>query len=115
MYNDTDHPRSTRLQGIHAILGMDVVSFSTLEDDDQVTAVEALYTWIRQAIRGEGLVEADYRWSPAGDGGYLTFATQEGCSRAIDIAFSILKNLITLLGHLGIEVIFNFDSLFMWA
>jgi len=81
--------RST-LGGAHAVLGMDISSFSTLHDDDQILAIENLLRWIKEALAYQSIGEADYRWSPAGDGGYLTFASINAGRRAIDVAFSII-------------------------
>ena len=78
------------LTGLLAVLGIDIVSFSTLEDEDQVFAVKEMYGWISQSLRGEDISEIHYRWSPAGDGGYITF-NEDVSGQAIDIAFSILK------------------------
>lgn len=82
--------RST-LGGAHAVLGMDISSFSTLHDDDQIQAIENLLRWIREALAYQSIGDTDYRWSPAGDGGYLTFASMNACRRAIDVAFSIIE------------------------
>lgn len=79
----------TEIKGVHAVLGVDVVSFSTLSDDDQIKAIAYLLEIVGQSLSGEGITERDYRWSPAGDGGYLTFQTREACIKAIDVAFSI--------------------------
>ncbi|MEM8614886.1 MAG: hypothetical protein AAGF93_22970 [Cyanobacteria bacterium P01_H01_bin.105] len=72
---------------------MDMVSFSTLSDDDQLRAIEALIHWVKSALAFHGLTEKDYCWSPAGDGGYITFDDKEACSKAIDVAFSIFEKL----------------------
>jgi CRP-like cAMP-binding protein/class 3 adenylate cyclase len=79
------------LGGVHAVLGLDIVSFSTLQDDDQVAAMEHLLGWINEALANYSIGEAEYRWSPAGDGGYLTFASADACRAAIDVAFSIAE------------------------
>ena len=87
-------PRSSAARppfgGTLAILGTDIVSFSKLHDDDQLRAIDNLLRWTDQALRYHGIEESEYRWSPAGDGGYLTFAPSGG-ARAIDAAFSILQ------------------------
>jgi CRP-like cAMP-binding protein/class 3 adenylate cyclase len=83
--------RNADLGGVHAVLGVDIVSFSTLDDDDQVRAIEHLLAWISEALAFCGISEADYRWSPAGDGGYVTFAAWAACRSAIDVAFSIAQ------------------------
>src|ERR1700730_13862914 len=79
--------------GAHAVLGMDISSFSMLHDDDQIQAIENLIRWINEALAYHSIGEPDYRWSPAGDGGYLTFASSNACRRAIDVAFSIIEKM----------------------
>jgi len=76
--------------GVVAILGMDIVSFSKFPDDDQIRAVAELQRWVREAMSGQGVGESQYRWSPAGDGGYLTFEP-DVCEKAIDVAFAIAE------------------------
>ncbi len=82
--------------GVHAVLGVDIVSFSTLEDADQVIAIENLLAWIDEALAFNGISENDYRWSPAGDGGYLTFASHAACCCAVDVAFSVAQKVQNL-------------------
>ena len=77
--------------GNFAVLGIDIVAFSKLHDDDQITAIEHLSTWIEQALAYYGINSTDYRWSPAGDGGYLTFMSSKSGRHAIDVGFSILE------------------------
>lgn len=79
------------ISGSHVVLGMDIVSFSTLHDDDQLHAIKNMVRWINEAIAYQSITQDEYRWSPAGDGGYLTFVSTIGSSKAIDIAFSIYK------------------------
>lgn len=79
------------LGGVHAVLGLDIVSFSTLEDADQVFAIENLLSCIDEALAFNGVRENDYRWSPAGDGGYITFASHAACRAAVDVAFSVAQ------------------------
>ena len=79
--------------GVYAVLGMDIVSFSTLHDDDQIHAIQNLMVWISQALAFHSIGEADYRWSPAGDGGYLSFTSPASCAKAIDVAFSVFDKL----------------------
>jgi CRP-like cAMP-binding protein/class 3 adenylate cyclase len=81
------------LGGVHAVLGLDIVAFSTLEDADQVAAIENLLAWIDGALAFHGIGERDYRWSPAGDGGFLTFASQAACRSAVDVAFSVAQKI----------------------
>jgi len=77
--------------GVYAVLGMDIVSFSTLHDEDQMAAIRKLMSWISEALAFQSVGEADYRWSPAGDGGYLSFTSVAACDKAIDVAFSIFE------------------------
>jgi len=79
--------------GVYAVLGMDIVSFSKLHDDDQIQAIRKLMNWISEALAFESLTEDDYRWSPAGDGGYLSFISVKGCDKAIDVAFAVFNKL----------------------
>ena len=74
---------------MHAVLGVDIVAFSTLDDADQVVAIETLLGWVEDALSFNGIKGGDYRWSPAGDGGYVTFTSDAGCRCGIDVAFSI--------------------------
>jgi CRP-like cAMP-binding protein len=78
-------------RGVHAILGMDVVSYSTFGEEDQLEAILHLTQWIRQALQYHDVGENDYIWSHAGDGGYLTFGSREACIKAIDVAFAIVR------------------------
>ena len=80
-----------RLKGTHAILGVDIVSFSELHNDDQIETVNYLIKWIKEGLAHYSISEDDFRWSPAGDGGYLTFDSHDACSKAIDIVFSICE------------------------
>jgi hypothetical protein len=77
--------------GAHAILGMDVVSFSKLHDDDQIKTMQQLSEWTNAALQYSGITQEQYRWSPAGDGGYLTFGQTSACRKAVDVAFSIFE------------------------
>jgi hypothetical protein len=77
------------ISGTHAIIGMDIVSYSTYDESDQFTAIQKLTEWVQQALKFNGIDDDDFIWSHGGDGGYLTFASKEACSRAIDVAFSI--------------------------
>src|SRR5262249_18906643 len=83
-------PAPPLLDGLYAILGMDVVGFSELEDDPQVETIQRLFRWLHLALESEGIPPADVRWSPGGDGGHLTFATQTGGRAALDVAFRVL-------------------------
>jgi class 3 adenylate cyclase/CRP-like cAMP-binding protein len=79
--------------GVYAVLGMDIVSFSTLHDEDQIRAIRSLMGWISEALAFHSVSEAEYRWSPAGDGGYVSFTSVAACAKAIDVAFSIFDKL----------------------
>ena len=81
------------IRGIHATLGVDIVSYSTFNVEDQLKAVQHLTKWVRQAAEFHDVREADYVWSHAGDGGYLTFASNLACIKAIDIAFSVVRKI----------------------
>lgn len=80
-----------KILGTHAILGMDIVSFSQLDNVAQAAVIAQLLGWIRAAIQGEEVAENDYRWSPAGDGGFLTFESPDGCAKAILVAIAIAR------------------------
>jgi CRP-like cAMP-binding protein len=77
--------------GAFAVLGMDVVSFSTLDEEKQIGVICQLMLYIRHALAFYGLTEDSYKWSPAGDGGYLTFLSTDAGRSAIDVAFSIFQ------------------------
>jgi len=75
--------------GAYAILGMDVVSFSLMDEETQVQVIQTLMSYVTGALFYHGQKDTDYHWSPAGDGGYLTFVNQPAGRIAIDVAFSI--------------------------
>jgi len=77
--------------GAYAVLGMDVVSFSTLDEDHQVAVIKRLMRYVRESVLYHSLGEGDYRWSPAGDGGYITFVSPDAGMAAINVAFSIFE------------------------
>lgn len=79
-----------KFDGACAVLGLDIVAFSTLTDEDQTDAIQNLHRWITEALANHSVAEEEYRWSPAGDGGYLTFSSAPVCRKAIDVAFTIL-------------------------
>lgn len=79
------------IKGSYAVLGMDIVSFSKLTEDDQQQAVQHLFTWIRQSLAFNNVEEGDFTWSHAGDGGYLTFTSIQAGTKAIDVAFDIVR------------------------
>lgn len=95
MAGTRERPRSRKLTpgGVYAVLGMDIVSFSLLHDEDQMQAIRRLMGWITEALAYHSLTEKDYRWSPAGDGGYISFTSSSGCRKAIDVAFSLFEKL----------------------
>ena len=80
-----------RISGVCAILGVDMVAFSLLPDGDQLMAVRCLVQWIHAALESYNVCQQDYRWSPAGDGGYLTFKPSAVSAKALDISFAILE------------------------
>ncbi len=55
--------------------------------------MKCLLRWVREALLFHSIDESDYRWSPAGDGGYLTFGSTAACEKAVDVAFSICEKL----------------------
>jgi CRP-like cAMP-binding protein len=70
---------------------MDIVGFSTLFDEDQLEAIRILIKWIRSSLDFQEIDIPEYHWSPAGDGGYLTFKTPSASEKALDVAFSVLE------------------------
>jgi class 3 adenylate cyclase len=80
-----------RVSSVCAVLGVDMVAFSILPDDDQLRAVRCLVQWIHGALEYYEVSEQDYHWSPAGDGGYLTFKPPAASAKALDIGFAILE------------------------
>jgi class 3 adenylate cyclase/CRP-like cAMP-binding protein len=81
------------LKGTHAVLGMDVVGYSQLSNQGQEQAIAKILEWISGALGYYNIKEGDFRWSPAGDGGYITFASPEACARAVDVGLSIAQHL----------------------
>lgn len=79
--------QSMYVSNTYAVLGMDIVSFSTMFDNEQVETMHHLMRWIKSALEYHDIGDEDYRWSPAGDGGYLTFKTLG--EKAIDVAYAI--------------------------
>lgn len=77
--------------GVHAVMGMDIVDFSTLEDSIGLAVIGELMVIIRQALTFHGIAKDAYRWSPAGDGGYVTFRSDAACRKALDVALSIFE------------------------
>ena len=77
--------------GAYGIFGMDVVSFSTLDEETQIIVIQRLMRYVKESVLFHSLTEADFRWSPAGDGGYLTFVNPQAGRAAIDVAFSIFE------------------------
>jgi class 3 adenylate cyclase len=79
------------MSGPPAILGMDLVAFSELDEREQLQAVGKLFAWIKAGLQFYAIADANYRWSPGGDGGHLTFTEVTGSERALDVAFKILE------------------------
>ena len=84
-----DETKLGKFDGSCAILGFDIVAFSVLSDDDQIKAIQNLYRWINESLANHSISKENYRWSPAGDGGYLTFSSSSVCRKAIDVAFTL--------------------------
>jgi len=92
-----DTTDTTPVTELHAaVLGMDVVSFSTLPEGAQLAAIQNLLEWVEGAITFYRMGSQDYRWSPAGDGGYLTLKTPSSSERALDVALKILERSLDL-------------------
>lgn len=79
------------IKGTHAILGLDIVGYSTFSEEDQFQAVHNLLAWVKQSLDFRDIDAQDCAWSHAGDGGYVSFGSLQACSRAIDIAFDIVR------------------------
>src|SRR6266404_1073364 len=77
--------------GAYAILGVDGVSFSTLDEENQIAVIHRLMQYANESMLFHSLTQSDYRWSPAGDGGYLTFVSTRGGRAAIDVAFAVFQ------------------------
>ena len=80
-----------KVEGARAVVGIDMVGFTRLSDEDQLTSIQNLILWIRQSLAYHGIADRDYRWSPAGDGGYLTLDSTAACKAAIDVAVTICQ------------------------
>ncbi len=78
-----------KIDGSCAVLGLDVVAFSILPEADQIASIQNVYRWITESLANHSITEETYRWSPAGDGGFLTFNTAPACRKAIDVAFTL--------------------------
>lgn len=72
-------------------MGLNIVDFSTLSEGDQINAIQHVYRWINESLANHSLSEEDYRWSPAGSGGYLTFKAAAACRKSIDVAFTLCE------------------------
>ncbi len=79
--------------GASAVLGLDIVAFSLMPEGEQIETVRNLYRWISESLANHSLTEEHYRWSPAGDGGYLTFRSATACRKAIDVAFTLAEKI----------------------
>ncbi|MGY8656670.1 MAG: cyclic nucleotide-binding domain-containing protein [Verrucomicrobiia bacterium] len=84
-----EEKKQIKFDGACAVLGLDIVGFSRMKDEDQVNAIQHLYRWITEALANHSITHDLYRWSPAGDGGFLTFNSTRTCQKAIDVAFTI--------------------------
>lgn len=82
-----------KIDGSCAVLGLDLVAFSILPEDDQIAAIQNIYRWITESLANHSIPDDAYRWSPAGDGGYLTFNTAPVCRKAIDVAFTLAEKI----------------------
>jgi class 3 adenylate cyclase len=78
-----------KLEGARAVVGVDMVGFTTLSDEDQLVSIKLMIGWIQKSLAYHGIGAEDYRWSPAGDGGYLTFDSTTACKAAVDVAITI--------------------------
>ena len=85
--------RETGFDGACAVLGLDVVAFSVMPEREQIDAVQNVYRWVSESLANHSLDEDVYCWSPAGDGGYLTFRTSNACRKAIDVAFTLAEKI----------------------
>jgi len=85
-----ENPRALA-SGAFAILGMDVVSFSTYTQVEQVQIISELNKFIQEALSGRSLDEGDYLWSSAGDGGYITFLDPSAPDVPLDVVFAIFE------------------------
>jgi hypothetical protein len=77
--------------GAFAILGIDVVRFSTYSQSEQIQIIGELTRFIQEALSGRSLKEQDYSWSSAGDGGYITFLNPSAGDVPLDVAFAIFE------------------------
>lgn len=82
-----------KIDGSCAVLGLDIVAFSILPEDDQISAIQNIFRWITESLANHSISNKAYRWSPAGDGGYLTFITATVCRKAIDVAFTLAEKI----------------------
>ncbi|MGQ0604698.1 MAG: cyclic nucleotide-binding domain-containing protein, partial [Anaerolineales bacterium] len=57
------------------VLTLDIVDFSEMSTDAQIAAIRLLIQWLHEAIPPEHNNELSRLWSPAGDGGSITFLT----------------------------------------
>ncbi len=91
MQSDSQNAPSqgAKFDGACSVLGLDIVGFSTMRDEDQIDAIQHLYRWINESLANHSIKTESYRWSPAGDGGYLTFNGAAACKKAVDVAFTL--------------------------
>jgi hypothetical protein len=92
-------PDSSPLRGVHAILGMDIVGFSKLDEEPQLQTAQLLFEWLRRALQFYGIDPGACCWSPGGDGGHLTFPAEVEGSRALDVAFRVVEQVLERNSH----------------
>ena len=83
--------KQNSFDGSCSVLGLNIEDFSSLSEGDQINAIRHVYRWINESLANHSFSEEDYRWSPAGSGGYLTFKATNACRKAIDVAFTICE------------------------
>jgi CRP-like cAMP-binding protein len=83
--------KQNSFDGSCAVLGLNIEDFSSLSEGDQINAIQHVYRWINESLANHSLSEEDYRWSPAGSGGFLTFKATKACRKAIDVGFTICE------------------------
>ncbi len=71
------------------VLTVDIVDFSLMTNPDQMTAIHELIGMLNQAIPGEHNRPEMRIWSPAGDGGSITF--WEDIQVAVDTALALMS------------------------
>lgn len=64
---------------------------SQLDNPAWAQVIKPLTAWIGAAIQGKEIAENDDRWSPAGDGGFLSFQSLEAWAKAVLVARSLAR------------------------